>query len=119
MPATPTWVPSAPGLKEDPDSGELNFGAIQTYTQIYGGKYADCLAGALPKGTVGSGATAGYIIQSCRVTKTKGEIGRLVLVWEGYTGSILPADEFGLSPTDLAPATEKNLAFNSVTDTEY
>lgn len=119
MPATPTWVPAAPGLKEDPESGEINYGAIQTLTQIYNGKYADCVAGALAKGTAGSGDTAGYIVQSSKVTKSRGEIGRLVIVWEGYTGSILPADEFGLTDQDLNPATEKNAAFDTVTTEQY
>lgn len=118
MAGVPKWVPSAPGLKEDPESGEKVFADRQTFTQIYNGKYADCDAAVVPKGTIGSGATTGYIVQSCRLTKSRGEIGRLVLIWEGFTGSVLPADEFGLNPQDLNPAVEKNPAFDAVTTTQ-
>lgn len=121
MPATPKWVPNAPGLVEDAASGEYSFADTQTFTQIYNGRYADCVAGAVPKGTVGSGATAGYIVQSCKVTKAGGERGRLMIVWEGYGGGggVLPEDEFGLDPQDLNPATEKHTTFNSVTPEQF
>ncbi len=121
MPASPKWVPASPGLVETPDSGEYNFGDTQTYTQKYNGKYADCVASALPKGTVGSGDTAGYIVQSCKVTKASGLRGLIVIVWEGFGGGsgVLPEDQFGLDPQDLQPATEKNAAFNSVTSEQF
>lgn len=118
MPAAPTWVPASPALVEDPESGELNFGDRQTITTIYSGKYDDCVADALPKGTAGSGDLSGYYVSSCRVTRSKGEIGRLITVWEGYSGIIIPGDKFGLRAEDLNPAVEKNAAFNSVTSEE-
>lgn len=121
MPATPTWRPESPGLVEVPESGEYNLAESQTFTQIFTGKYEDCVAGALAKGTYGSGDTEGYMVQSCRVSRDRGLIGKLVIVWVliEITGENLPADEFGLNPQDQSPATERNPAFNNVTSEQF
>ena len=106
MPA-PKWSPTAPGLVEDPESGVYYFGERQTLKTIYNGKYSDCVAAALPRGTIGSGDKTGFVVGSCEVSRARGEIGRIVTIWEGSEGSILPLDEFSLRPQDLNPATEK------------
>lgn len=115
---TPIWKPSAPGLIEQPESGKITFAETATLTKVYKGKYADCFAGTLPRGTIGSsGITTGLIVQNCEVTPERGGAARLQIVWGGFSdtgggpGTIVPADEFDLDPFELNPAVEKNTAF--------
>lgn len=112
---TPIWKPSSPGLIEQPESGRIVLGETATLVKIYRGKYADCFAGALPRGTIGaSGITTGLIVQNSEVQPERGA-SRLIINWGGFSdtgsGAVLPADEFDLEPVELNPAVEKNSAF--------
>lgn len=115
MPASPTWKGYS-ALFEAADSGQYELSETITYTQIRYGLYTDCVAALVYKGTVGSGALATYLVKSCTVTKSRGNVGKMVTVWEQATyggGAVLPADEFSLTPNDQNPATEKNPAFSN------
>ena len=118
---TPIWKPSAPGLIEQAESGKITFAETATLTKVYKGKYADCFAGTLPRGTIGSsGITTGLIVQNCEVTPERGGAARLQIVWGGFSdtgggpGTIVPADEFDLDPFELNPAVEKNPRFRDL-----
>lgn len=115
MPAVPTWSPAAPALVELANSGEINFDDVATFTQMYSGKYDDCVDAALPKGTAGSGDTAGLYVKTCNVKKSRGEIGTLTIIWSGYSGDggsgeQIPGDEYGLEPFEINPPLERNSA---------
>lgn len=122
MPATPKWVPSAPALEETPDSGSYELSETGTiFVQKYNGKYADVVAAAIPAGTIGTGDASGFVLKTCTVTKSRGEIGLLTLKWGGWgtDEDLIPGDRFGLRPTDLNPAVEKADAFSAVTEEEH
>lgn len=105
-----------------PDSGAYSdTEAGTTYTERYTGMYEDCVAARLPFGTIGTGTTAGFVLKSCTVTKSRGEAGIITLTWGGYTlgggegeDPVLPADRFALTPMDLNPAIEKAPVFAGV-----
>ena len=119
---TPIWIPSAPGLIEQPESGQIKFAEVATLTKVYKGKYADCWAAVLPKGTVGSsGVTTGLIVQTSDVTPERGGVAKLTIVWGGLSstgggggGPIVPADEFSIDPFELNPNVERHPEFREL-----
>lgn len=120
MPAAPKWVPSAPPLIAQPESDAIDLDDSGTLTQTFKGKYADCKAGALFKGTAGSGDTAGLLVKKCSVRRERGQIGILTIEWGGYTGGDpedpkLPADTFSLQPIEQNPNLETLPVFDDVT----
>lgn len=121
--STPTYT-QVSSLIELPESGGIEAGDSWTLTKMYRGKYADAVAGVLPKGTAGSGALTGYMVQRSSVRAEKGGLGLLTIVWVaiadgGSGGPDLPADEFGLRPFDMSPNVEKNSAFPNITTQIY
>jgi hypothetical protein len=116
MPASPKYVPASPGLKEAPNSGRVELGEQQRYFQIFVGKYTDCLAAVVYKGTVGSGGVIdGLIAENCTVDKTRGEAAALTITWLGFGGATnLPADTFSLQPSEQNPNMETHPHFATV-----
>lgn len=113
MPASPTWKGYS-ALFEAADSGQYQLAETITYTQIRYGLYSDCVAALVYKGTVGTGGLSTYLVKSCTVTKSRGNVGKMVTVWEQASyggGAVLPADEFSLTPQDLNPSVEVNPGF--------
>ena len=116
MAGTPTWKGTT-ALFEGPESGIYAFDESRTYTQIRFGPYDACVSALVYRGTIGTGSLSTYGVKSCTVTKQKGGVGKMVTVWEQWSyggGSVLPADEFALSPQDLNPSVEKNPYFATV-----
>lgn len=117
MANTPKWVPAAPALVEAPESGAIDTTGNGTLTKIYSGKYADCVAGALNPGAAGSGDTAGLICRNSVVTKQPRGIGKLTIIWEGYSfgggGTQLPAESYGLQSAAENLSVELNPGFDA------
>jgi hypothetical protein len=118
--ATPTYK-NLDALVETPESGALEFGAVITLTKVYRAKYSVCLANAKDKGTVGSGATSGYLIASSKVTPERGGLGTLTDTWVvgGPDASpetmSLPPDEVSVRPSNLSPRVERHPRYVTLT----
>ena len=120
MASTPTHK-NLSALIEQPDSGAIESGDTRTVTKVYMATYEVCKAAVKTKGTLGTGSDssglAGYVLKKSSVTKSEGEQGKLVDIWEagGADGNPeltpLPPDEFDLVGVDLNPSVEKNHGF--------
>jgi len=114
MPAAPTWS-NATLLVEAPESPSYKIGEGGIFkTLVYHGTYAQCVASIVYRGWLGTGDNVGYIVDSCSITRDKGERGRLEIVFklwgpaDGGEGIQLPADEVELSPVDASPRIERH-----------
>jgi hypothetical protein len=76
MPAVPTTIGVTDTLVEAPHSPSTVLGERTVRTRIYRGKYSLCAASALPRGTLGTGAEAGFIVDECTYSKRAGGPGR-------------------------------------------
>ena len=127
MSVAPIALPSSAlsTLVEQPDSGKLDLGDALTYQQIFKCQpYSYALSSGLlfPKGTAGSGATAGMIVRTTSVRKERGNIGVLEINWAAHTGAAawtLPPDRYGCKPMDLNPRIESHRMYNGLTDQEF
>lgn len=124
MSATKTWKGPVTALVELPDSPVWEFGDVVTQTRSYKGLHSFCLQEAgqnLLKNTLGAGDFAGFKVVRTRVTRERGDVGKLEVVWASWTteatGSALPEDEFAVIPENLSPRIEKHELFSSL-DTE-
>lgn len=120
MASTPTYK-NLDTLIETPDSGLLELAERTTYTKIYEAKYSVCVASAVSKGTYGTGSLAGYRVGRCTVARTRGDMGRLTIVWDagdggGDSGFTLPADRYNVCPEDLSPRIERHPRYKSLGD---
>lgn len=116
-PSVPTWRPNSPGLIEAPDSPSFVFAERITKTRSYGGRFEDCAAFAVAKGTIGTGEEVGYWVARCEVTRQPGAAGRLVIAWEAISGDLgyqLPPDEFGIEPFEANPALENHPLYQGI-----
>jgi hypothetical protein len=127
MSVAPIVLPSSmlSTLVEQPESGKLDLGDALTYQQIFRCQpYSYVLSSGLlfPKGTAGSGATAGMIVRTASVRKERGNIGVLEINWAAHTGAAawtLPPDRYGCKPMDLNPRVESHRRYNSLKDEEF
>ena len=93
------------GLVRQPDSGAVNRADKTSWTELWRGPYDLCVAGAPAKGVVGGGEYAGWVVASSSVTKSRGQVGLLTIVWEssgGATGQApLPLDTYRVTPMTI------------------
>jgi hypothetical protein len=82
-------------LIEQPTSPMWRFADPTTATVIYKGPFSLCLSSAPLKGAYGSGDYAGLIVSESTVTRDRGGIGTLTIVYEGLRAgdTQVPADE--------------------------
>ncbi len=116
-PKTPVWIGNSSSLVELPNSGEKVLGEKVRLIKRYASTYAICDANALYKGTVGSGATAGYIVAQSTITPDRGNQALLTIEWEANgsgSGADLPVDEYGLLPFEVNPRLESHPLFASL-----
>jgi hypothetical protein len=97
---TQQWIGSE-ALVEQPNSPAWDFGDAITATVTYKGPFSVCLANAPRKGALGLGDYAGLVVTSAKVTKEKGGIGVLVIVYGG-----LPVGETQV-PSDLVSVQQR------------
>jgi hypothetical protein len=116
---SPTFVPASPALVLQPESAELDYADKATYTQVYRGPYSLCVSSASPKGTLGTGALAGYTVIRSTVSREPRGIGKLTTIWELTTppgGTQLPPDEVAFEPWELNPRIEKHPRYAGLAD---
>lgn len=100
--STPVWSGNnVNGLIEQPTSGRVVSGDSQVWEQSWAGKYTVCLANRPFKGSLGTGAAAGWRVRESTVDKDAGGRGILRVVWEpnGITpppGASLPQDTMSI-----------------------
>lgn len=80
--AEPIWIGSE-ALQEQADSPHWEFSDKSKVTVRYRGPYTLCLSSAPRRGDFATGDYAGLLVSSAEVTKEKGGIGTLVIVYEG------------------------------------
>lgn len=107
MPSNPTYK-NLDALVEQPDSGSIEITDRVVLTKRYRAKYAVCMANLPSRGSIGTGDTAGYLVDSATVTRERGDMGLLTVKWAAGGGSDeggqpLPADEFRVSPIEINP----------------
>lgn len=119
---TPKWIGPTDQLIEMPDSPTYTLGRDPACTRAYLGTHEMAMAGALPRGTYGTMAMAGWIVQKSTINRQRGGIGKLTVIW-GASGSAsgqqLPPDEVGLAPFEVNPAIEKNKRYSSLNDADF
>jgi hypothetical protein len=109
-------------LVEQPDSPLYTFDDLPTCVRRYRGLHSLCLSSGLYKGTLGTGAMAGWIVKKSTIKREAKQIGELTIDWQmlataGESGSLqLPADEFDLQPFEVNPKTEQHPFFSALDD---
>lgn len=118
MAGSPTWKGPTNSLVEVPGSPSYELAEKIQKTRTYTGLYSLCVSGALAKGTVGVGGNAGYVVSKCSVSRQRGDIGTVAIVWEAGadSGQPLPLDEYSVEPVELNPRLEKHPYFASITE---
>lgn len=81
------YVGDSTVLDETPDSGVLTLEKTATLVRTYRGPYALCRNSVFPRGTLGSGQMAGWVISKSEVRHKRGDIGLLTVTWEAGYGS--------------------------------
>ena len=128
MAGTPTWVGPTNQLLEMPDSPVYDLGQTNpTCTRTYMGPHALVLASILPRGTVGTGVMAGWIVTRCNAARQRGALGKLVITYGANgtaSGQQLPPDEFNITPFEVNPRLELNKryqagGFMALTDADF
>jgi len=107
----PIVIPSSPGLVESEDSPQIELSERIRKRRTFRGKFADCLAAMLPRGTLTGGDDAGFRVASCSLQKSTGGMGVLVFELEGVSpasGMQLPPDEVSVTPLDVSPRVESH-----------
>ena len=122
MPApAPFFKGNTSTLIEQPESGKYVLADRVTQTKIYRGTYALCVASAVGKGTLGTGALAGWKVDSCNIDREPRGVGKLTINWVAgaeASSQPLPPDEIGLDPIEINPPLEKNPFYSSLTDAQ-
>ena len=123
---TPTWRGPTDQLLEMPDSPTYDSSRNgSTCARVYMGLYSLALAGKLPAETIGTGDMTGWLVQSSRVQRQRGGIGKLTVVYGGggtagaASGEQLPPDRFGCTPFEVNPPLERNNRYSSLTDENF
>ena len=123
---TPTWRGPTDQLIEMPDSPEYDLGSSGTIcTRVYMGLYSLALAGKLPKETIGTGDMTGWLVQSSKVQRQRGGIGKLTVVYGGggtngaASGEQLPPDRFGCTPFEVNARLETHSRYSSLSDDDF
>lgn len=102
---TPKWVGNSTALIEQPGSPVMESAEKWTRTRVYKGAYSVCLASAVPKGALGSGTEAGFIVAKCSVVRDRGFVGTLTIVYEAgdsTSGAELPPVKFSCDPQRIS-----------------
>lgn len=117
MTATAEWIGDYSVLYEQPESGQLTLDTKATLTKIYEGRKALAYANCLARGTLGSGATAGFVVAKSQVDPTTGGRAKLTIVWEAgaESGQPLPPDDFDVDPFEINPKVDRHPLFQPLT----
>ncbi len=125
MAGVPKWLGPTDQLIEMPDSPVYDLGTKPTCTRTYMGTHEMALAGALPRGTIGTMNMAGWMVQKSTINRQRGGIGKLTIVFAAgggngaASGQQLPPDEVGLAPFEVNPALEKNKRYSTLVDADF
>lgn len=125
------WKGPTNQLVEAPDSPNYSLGidAISC-TRTYFGIYAMAVAGILGRGTVGTGAMSGWIVQRCAINRLRGGIGKLTIEYAAggsngaASGQMQLPDEMSIEPFEINPDLRKHKRYLTggaypLTDTDY
>jgi hypothetical protein len=118
---TPIWRPagSTSLLYFTPDTGPIQLADRVTITDIYQGTYNTCVGAVLRRGTFGTGSRAGWVVTSCKVDQSRGNVGKLTINWEAggpsADSSFLPLDDFEEESIELNPKVERHPHFLGTT----
>jgi len=119
---SPIWRGPTDQLLEMPDSPSYDLGMGDVAcTRTYMGTHTLAIASILPRGTIGTGAMAGWMVKHCKVDRQRGAIGKLTILYGASgaaSGQQLPPDELGLTPFEVNPALEKHPRYASLTDAQ-
>lgn len=118
---TPFWT-DAESLVEVPQSPVTVIAEKMTRTRTYRGHYAVCEGSALPRGTSGTGAEAGFSVAQSTVSRERGNAGLLVVVWEANgpgSGATLDLPEAMLTPVEQNPVVERHPKVAGLSDDEH
>jgi hypothetical protein len=115
-------------LLEQPDSPQYVFNKQVKCTRKFRGLHSLCLSSAPGRGTVGTGAMAGWLVSQSTVNRLPKQIGELVIEYGGDMGGggggggggpiVLPEDDFDLDPFEVNPKTERHPFFSTLTPAE-
>ena len=111
---TPRWVGNT-CLTRTPESGSIVLAERSMLKDVYEGTYANCVSGALVRGTFGTGSRAGWVVASSQVEPFRGARAKLTIQWEpgGANATVaLPCPDFTCEPIELYPKTERHAIFN-------
>ena len=115
---SPIWRGPTDQLLEMPDSPSYDLGMGDVAcTRTYMGTHTLAIASILPRGTIGTGAMAGWMVKHCKVDRQRGAIGKLTILYGASgaaSGQQLPPDELGLTPFEVNPAIQKNPRYASL-----
>ncbi len=108
------WKGPTNALSYAINSPKFEWGDRVKVTDIYHGQQSLCAASMLARGTYGTGARGGYVVNQCTCNNMRGGIGELSIEWEaGGTGASqpLPTGEVVLSTQEFYPKVERNAYF--------
>lgn len=108
-------------LIEAPNSPEWIYGDRVVMTRTWSGPHAACLAGAVLKGALGTGAAVGMRVAESKVLRQRGGIGVLVIIYEtngqpSQGGGQLPPDEIDIDPNKIERAVSEHPMFDALTE---
>lgn len=121
MSAVPTWVGPTTTLVEMPGSPSIDYSEELVRTRTYKGLFSLCESSAPARWSLGTGAEAGYMVAKATVSRERGNIGTLTVVYKvnaASSGQPLPPDDYDTDPFEINPRVERNSAFSTVTDSE-
>jgi hypothetical protein len=121
--AAVTWKGTTTQLVEASNSPAYDAGDRASKTRVYHGLFSYCetVFGNFAKGTIGSGAEAGYVVEKSSLRKLRGGIGQITVEWVAATsgsGQPLPPDEVAVSATSQSPRLERHPNYASLTAEE-
>ena len=110
-------------LLEMPDSPVYDLGKDPTCRRTYMGLYPLALASAPPRGTVGTGDMAGWLVLDSKISRARRGLGKLEINYGASgsgSGQTLPPDDFGAHDSlKLNPALERNGRYSTLTDADF
>lgn len=109
-----TWKGPTDTLIEQANSPQVEAAERWTVTRTYKGLYTLCRSSIVPRGTGGTGDEAGYICAKSTVTRERGNIGTLTVVWEATaatSGAQLPLPRFSCQPQRIARPLKYNVRY--------
>lgn len=118
---TPKWVGTTGALIEQANSPVTESSDRWARTRIFKAPYALALSSALPKGTLGTGDEAGWVVARSSVAKERGGVGVLTIVYEAgdaTSGAELPPIKFGTDPHRLPRALAYHPRYVTLTDAD-